>query len=111
MRIAHERLVVPLLALVPNHAPEPCALEPASGRGTFVDKPPPLACGLHEALVDRAAMQCEPSGPRRDTGRAHVGLRLVVLEPLFGLDVVVETRTEFVLGLVVGCLVDQGCGA
>lgn len=107
--------MVPLLALVPNHAPEPCALEPASGRGTLVDERPPLACGLHEALVDRAAVQCESSSPHRDTGRAHGGLRLVVLEPLFRLDVVVEACTEFVLGLVVGCLVgclvDQARGA
>jgi hypothetical protein len=99
MSLAYKRLVVPFLSLMPNNPSEPCALELASFRGTFVDDGPLLSCGLHETFVDRAIVQCELNSPPWHTWCSYGRLMLVVAEPLCRPYVLIKTGTEFVLGL------------
>ena len=99
MSFACKGLVVPFLSLVPNNPSEPWALELASVRGTFVDDGSLLSCGLHETFVDRATMQCEMNSPLWDTWCSYGRFGLVVAEPSCRPYVLIETGTEFVLGL------------
>lgn len=102
MGLAYERLMVPLLSLVPNNPSEPCALELASARGTLIDRLSLLSCGLNEALINGATMRCELSSPLRYTRCSHSGFVLAALKPSCRPYVLVKMDAEFVLGFNVG---------